>query len=337
MPPDDDGEGDDDSARLPRVRLAELPTPLQPMDRFSEWLGGPRVLVKRDDLTGLALGGNKARKLEYLCGEAQARGCDVLVTGGGAQSNHARMTAAAANRLGLDCHLAVGGREPETYSGNLLLDRVLGATLHFTGADTYYEVESAIEKVAAGLTTDGRRPFAMPIGGASVTGAAAFVWAADEMLAQAAASELGDVDWVVVADGSGGTHAGLLAGLGGEARVLGVDVGTRPDLDDVIPRLAAEAAAHAGRNAPTDELVLDHTRFGDGYGAVTDTALEAIEQVAGLEGIVLDPVYTGKAMAGLVAATREGRFGADDTVVFWHTGGAVALFARRYATVFSGR
>jgi len=307
------------------------------MDRFTEWLGGPRVLVKRDDLTGLALGGNKARKLEYLCGEARARGCDALVTGGGTQSNHARMTAAAANRLGFDCHLAVGGREPDTYSGNLLLDRVLGATLHFTGADSYYEVESAIEALAEQLATDGKRPFAIPIGGASVTGAAAYVWAAEELLAQADANRHGAVDWIVVADGSGGTHAGLLAGLAGRAQVLGVDVGTRPDLDDVIPRLAAEAAARTDRDAPAGELALDHTRFGDGYGALTDGALEAIDRVAGLEGIILDPVYTGKAMAGLIGATREGRFGAGDTVVFWHTGGAVALFARRYATVFSGR
>jgi D-cysteine desulfhydrase family pyridoxal phosphate-dependent enzyme len=307
------------------------------MDRFSEWLGGPRVLVKRDDLTGLALGGNKARKLEFLCGEAQAGGCDVLVTGGGAQSNHARMTAAAANRLGFDCHLAVGGKEPGLYSGNLLLDRVLGATLHFTGADSYYDVESAIDEVAAQLAADGRRPFAMPIGGASVTGAAAFAWAADELFAQVDEGGHGSVDWIVVADGSGGTHAGLLAGLGGRARVLGVDVGTRPDLDDVIPRLAGEAAARAGRNAPDAELALDHSRFGDGYGAVTDGALEAIERVAGLEGIVLDPVYTGKAVAGLIAAAREGRLGAGDTVVFWHTGGTVALFAHRYAELFSGR
>jgi D-cysteine desulfhydrase family pyridoxal phosphate-dependent enzyme len=307
------------------------------MDRFSEWLGGPQVLVKRDDLTGLALGGNKARKLEFLCGEAQARGCDVLVTGGGAQSNHARMTAAAANRLGFDCHLAVGGKEPRVYSGNLLLDRVLGATLHFTGADSYYDVESAIEELAADLAADGRRPFAMPIGGASVTGAAAYVWAADELLAQIDRYGHGSVDWVVVADGSGGTHAGLLAGLGGRARVLGVDVGTRPDLDDVVPRLAAETAARTARAAPHDLLVLDHSRFGDGYGAITDDALAAIDRVAGLEGVVLDPVYTGKAMAGLIGAAREGRFGPRDTVVFWHTGGAVALFAHRYAELFSGR
>jgi D-cysteine desulfhydrase family pyridoxal phosphate-dependent enzyme len=332
MPPSGDG-----SARLPRVPLAQLPTPLEPMDRFAEWLGGPRVLVKRDDLTGLALGGNKARKLEYLCAEAQAQGCDVLVTGGGAQSNHARMSAAAANRLGFECHLAVGGKEPSTYSGNLLLDRVLGATLHFTGADSYYEVEAAIEKVAAQLAADGRRPFAMPIGGASVTGAAAYVWAADELLAQVDGDGYERVDWVVVADGSGGTHAGLLAGLSGRARVLGVDVGTRPDLDDVIPRLAAETAGRVGRDAPRDELALDRTRFGDGYGAVTDAALEAIGRVAGLEGVILDPVYTGKAMAGLIGAARAGRFGAGDTVVFWHTGGAVALFARRYADLFSGR
>jgi D-cysteine desulfhydrase family pyridoxal phosphate-dependent enzyme len=332
MPPDDTSPVD-----VPRVRLAQLPTPLEPMDRFSEWLGGPRVLVKRDDLTGLALGGNKARKLEFLCGEAQAGGCDVLVTGGGAQSNHARMTAAAANRLGFDCHLAVGGKEPGLYSGNLLLDRVLGATLHFMGADSYYDVESAIDEVAAQLAADGRRPFAMPIGGASVTGAAAFAWAADELLAQVDEDGRGSVDWIVVADGSGGTHAGLLAGLGGRARVLGVDVGTRPDLDDVIPRLALEAAARAGRGTPGGDLILDHSRFGDGYGAVTDGALEAIGQVAGLEGIVLDPVYTGKAMAGLIGAAREGRFGAGDTVVFWHTGGAVALFAHRYAELFSGR
>ena len=333
MPPDGGGHVD-----VPRVRLAQLPTPLEPMDRFTDWLGGPRVLVKRDDLTGLALGGNKARKLEYLCGEAQAQGCDVLVTGGGAQSNHARMTAAAANRLGLDCHLAVGGKEPDVYSGNLLLDRVLGATLHFTGADSYYEVESAIEEVAARVTADGRRPFAMPIGGASVTGAAAFVDAADELLAQAAGDAKDDgIDWIVVADGSGGTHAGLVAGLAGAARVLGVDVGTRPDLDDVVPRLAAEAAACTGRTALSDQLELDHSRFGEGYGAITDDALEAIERVAGLEGVILDPVYTGKAMAGLIAAAREGRFGPGDTVVFWHTGGAVALFARRYADLFTDR
>ena len=318
-----------------RVPLAHLPTPLEPMDRLAEWLGGPRLLVKRDDLTGLALGGNKARKLEYLCAEALAQGCDTLVTGGGHQSNHVRMTAAAANRLGLDCHLAVGGHEPSVLSGNLLLDVVLGATLHYTGAKAYYETESAIEELAAQLAKEGRRPFAMPIGGASVTGVASYVAAADELTSQLASEGDGRVDWVVVANGSGGTHAGLLAGLDADTRVLGVDVGTRPDLDTVIPRLAAEAAGHAGRDAPTAETIVDHARFGEGYGRVTDEALEAIRQTAGLEGLVLDPVYTGKAMAGLIGWVREGKITADDTVVFWHTGGAVALFAKQYADVFS--
>ncbi|MGH8983785.1 MAG: D-cysteine desulfhydrase family protein [Acidimicrobiia bacterium] len=319
-----------------RVPLAHLPTPLESMARFSDWLGGPRVLVKRDDLTGLALGGNKARKLEYLCAEALAQGCDTLVTGGGHQSNHVRMTAAAANRLGLDCHLAMGSLQPRTLSGNLLLDVVLGATLHYTGAQSYYETESAIEELAARLAGEGRRPFAIPIGGASVTGAASYVAAADELADQLAQIGEKGVDWVVVADGSGGTHAGLLAGLDPPTRVLGVDVGTRPDLDEVVPRLATEVAVHAGRTVPEAETIVDHAHFGDGYGEVTDGALDAIRETARLEGILLDPVYTGKAMAGLIQAVRDGRVAADDSVVFWHTGGAVALFAKRYADVFSG-
>lgn len=315
-----------------RVPLAHLPTPLESMDRFSDWLGGPRVLVKRDDLTGLALGGNKARKLEYLCAEALAQGCDTLVTGGGHQSNHVRMTAAAANRLGLDCHLAMGSHQPRMLSGNLLLDVVLGATLHYTGTQSYYETESAIEELAARLAGAGRRPFAIPIGGASVTGVASYVGAAAELEEQLSGTR---ADWAVVADGSGGTHAGLLAGLDAGTRVLGVDVGTRPDLDDVIPRLAGEAAARVGRAAPSAETIVDHTRFGSGYGDVTDDAVDAIRRTARLEGIVLDPVYTGKAMAGLIGAVRDGRITAADTVVFWHTGGAVALFAKRYADTFA--
>jgi D-cysteine desulfhydrase family pyridoxal phosphate-dependent enzyme len=314
-----------------RVRLAHLPTPLEPMDRLTEWLGGPRLLVKRDDLTGLALGGNKARKLEFLCAEALANDCDVLVTGGGPQSNHVRMTAAAANRIGLDCHIALSADEPGVSTGNLLLDRVLGAELHFVGSQEYYGTESAIERVAADLARAGRRPFAIPVGGASSTGVRAYVRAVDELMAQLNGAS---VDWVVVADGSGGTHAGILAGVGDQVRVLGVDVGTRPDLDDKVPELAAAAAKAERRSAP-GPAVVDHDNFGDGYGAVTDGMIEALRTTGGLEGIVLDPVYSGKAMAGLFAAVRDGRIGAGQTVVFWHTGGAPALFAERYAPVFS--
>jgi D-cysteine desulfhydrase family pyridoxal phosphate-dependent enzyme len=297
------------------------------MDRLSDALGGPRLLVKRDDCTGLALGGNKARKLEYLVAEARSLGCDVLVTGGGQQSNHVRMTAAAANRLGLECHVAISSDAPEIASGNLLLDHLLGAHLHFTGPAEYYDLEAAIEELAAALTRDGRHPYAMPIGGASVTGASAYVAAADELLGQLDGSPPA---WVVVADGSGGTHAGLLAGLGDGTRVLGVDVGTRPDLDDVVPRLAAQAAARAGRPEPTTDVIVDHERFGTGYGAVTESGVEAMQLAARLEGIVLDPVYTGKAMAGLIAAVRDRRMARGETVVFLHTGGAPALFASRY-------
>jgi len=316
-----------------RVALAHLPTPLEPMDRLTEALGGPRLLVKRDDCTGLALGGNKARKLEHLCAEALAAGCDTLVTGGGAQSNHVRMTVAAANRMGLACHVAVATDPPASAGaspgGNLLLDAVLGAGMHFVGPCDYYELEDAIDALGKALVGDGHRPFVMPIGGASVTGVCAYADATDELRAQPGGNE---IDWVVVADGSGGTHAGLLAGFGDDVQVLGVDVGTRPDLDDVVPRLAAEGATRTNRNAPPARAHIDHDRFGAGYGVCTDDGLQAIRLAARLEGLVLDPVYTGKAMAGLIAAVRDERFTSRDTVLFWHTGGAPALFATRYAT-----
>lgn len=321
--------------------LAHLPTPLEEMPRLSAALAGaqgrgPRLLVKRDDCTGLALGGNKARKLVHLCAEAVATGCDVLVTGGGVQSNHVRMTAAAANRIGIDCHvvLAVSDREHDgpPPGGNLLLDHVLGVEIDILRGGEYYELEHAILELADRLTRSGRRPYTIPVGGASLTGVTAYADAADELAAQLGPEQ---ADWVVVADGSGGTHAGLVAGFSSATRVLGVDVGTRPDLDDVVPRLAAEAAAHAGRAAPPPEVHIDHDRFGSGYGAPTDEGRAAILLAAREEGLILDPVYTGKAMAGLVHAVRSALIAPDETVVFWHTGGAPALFASRYADDFT--
>ena len=314
------------------VKLAVLPTPLDDAPRLTAALGGPRILVKRDDLTGLALGGNKARKLELLGAQARREGADVLVTGGGIQSNHARMTAAAANRLGLDCHLVLAGPEPEPSSGNLLLDRLLGATIEFGASSRYALLERAIVDAAARLEAAGRRPFAIPVGGASVTGVIAYADAVDELRAQLDATRVAIPDWIVVADGSGGTHAGLLAGLAAAPiRVVGVDVGTRPDLDDAVPRLAIEAAAASGRVRPTADVIIDHAHFGAGYGELSAAATEAITIAARTEGLVLDPVYTGKAMAALITHVRDGRFRADETVVFWHTGGAPALFDPRYA------
>jgi 1-aminocyclopropane-1-carboxylate deaminase/D-cysteine desulfhydrase-like pyridoxal-dependent ACC family enzyme len=228
-------------------------------------------------------------------------------------------------------HVALAGDPPDPPSGNLLVDELLGIRLHYTGPADYYELESAIEALAADLARDGHRPFAIPVGGASVTGVLAYADAADELRGQCRDAGVA-VGTVVVADGSGGTHAGLLAGFGGAPAVVGVDVGTRPDLDVVVPRLAAEAATRSGRPKPPGRAVIDHDRFGSGYGALTDATVEAIQLAARLEGLILDPVYTGKAMAGLVAAVRDGRLNKKDAVVFWHTGGAPALFAARYAS-----
>ncbi|MCA1845802.1 MAG: D-cysteine desulfhydrase family protein [Actinobacteria bacterium] len=327
--------------------LAHAPTPVEPLGRLSEWLGGPRILVKRDDQTGLALGGNKARKLEHLCAEALAQGCDTLVTGGGPQSNHCRMTAAAANRLGLVCHLALAGpggwgvsprqgrpppAAPDEPTGNLLLDHLLGAELHATGARDYYEIEASIEAVAGEVRAAGGRPYTVPVGSASVTGALGYVDAARELAGQLAEP----VDWIVVADGSGGTHAGLLAGLDGPTRVLGIDVGTRPDLDERVPELAEATAKAIGLPSPDRGIHVDHTRFGAGYGKPTPECLEAIRATARLEGLILDPVYTGKAMAGLIGWVREGRFTDQQSVLFWHTGGAPALFAGSFTAWLTG-
>ena len=315
----------------PRLGLAVLPTPLDDAPRLTAALGGPRVLVKRDDLTGLALGGNKARKLELLAAQARDADADILVTGGGVQSNHARMTAAAANRLGIDCHLVIAGPQPETATGNLFLDRLMGATLEFGASTEYEQLEQAIVAATARFAASCRRPFGIPVGGASAMGVVAYADAVDELHVQLA-SRPHSPEWIVVADGSGGTHAGFLAGLGDSRTVVvGVDVGTRPDLDDAVPRLAAEAAALSGRARPTGAVVVDHDHYGDGYGHLTASGLEAIKLAARTEGLLLDPVYTSKAMAGLIARVRDGRIAPNESVVFWHTGGAPALFASRSA------
>ena len=317
-----------------RVALAHLPTPMEPLHRLGEALGmEPDTLwVKRDDCTGLAGGGNKVRKLEYLCADAVRQGCDTLVTGGGRQSNHVRLTAAAANRLGLACTIVLAGNEPEHPTGNVVLDLVLAPDIVWAGPLDYYGTEAAIQATCDLLRAEGRRPYLMPVGGASPVGALGYVSAVDEMREQ-----LPDVDVVVVGDGSGGTHSGLVAGLGDHAKVLGVDVGTRPDLDEQIPAKAVEAARLAGRAEPTGTVVIDHDRYGDGYGAPTDSCREAIDLAARSEGLILDPVYTGKAMAGLIAAVRDTRIARGQRVVFLHTGGAPALFASSYARWIAAR
>jgi D-cysteine desulfhydrase len=303
------------------------PTPVQPMDRLGSALGLPagRLWVKRDDLTGLGGGGNKVRKLEHLCADALAQGCDTLVTGGGRQSNHVRMSAAAANHLGLACTIVLGSDPPDAATGNVVLDHLLGPDIVWAGPLDYYDLEAAIEAEAARLVAAGRKPYAMPLGGASTIGQLGYVRAAAELRDQ-----LPDASLIVTADGTGGTHAGLVAGWGDHDAVLGVDVGTRPDLDDVVPREAAAAAALAGLATPTGACRIDHDRIGDGYGAPTESCREALDLCARLEGLLLDPVYSGKGMAGLVAAIREGRVPDDGTIVFMATGGLPALLTPRY-------
>ena len=303
------------------------------MDRLGAQLGmRPGMLrVKRDDCTGLAGGGNKARKLEFLCFAAQAAGADTLVTGGGRQSNHVRMTAAAANRLGLACTIVLGSDRPARPSGNVILDYVLRPDIVWAGDLDYYEMEAAIEAEAARLAEAGRRPYVLPVGGASTVGALGYVTGAQEL-----ASQWEERFTIVCADGSGGTHAGLVAGLGDHARVLGVDVGTRPDLDLTVPAKAIETAAAAGLPEPVGTVQIDHARFGEGYGAPTPECRQALDLAARLEGLILDPVYTGKGMAGLIHAVREGTLAPDQPVVFLHTGGSPALFAASYSEWIEG-
>jgi D-cysteine desulfhydrase family pyridoxal phosphate-dependent enzyme len=318
----------------PPLDLAHLPTPLERADRWGAALGlAPGTLwVKRDDCTGLAGGGNKARKLEYLVAEAIGLGCDTLVTGGGRQSNHVRMTAAAANKVGLACTLVLGSDEPESPTGNVVLDYLLGGDLVWAGDLDYYGIEAAIDDAAGRLQAEGHRPYAIPIGGASTVGALSYLAAADELRLQLAGAGIDPGRMViVVADGSGGTHAGLVAGLGDHGRVLGIDVGTRPDLEEAVPARAAEVARAVGRGAPVGTVRVDHRFFGAGYGAPTEACREALDLAAVTEGLVLDPVYTGKAAAALVAGCREGWLPEGGPLVFWHTGGMPALFASSYA------
>lgn len=316
---------------LPRQRLASLPTPLQPLERLSKALGGPQIWIKRDDQTGLALGGNKARKLEFLVADALRQGCDTLVTAGAAQSNHCRQTAAAAAASGLDCHLVLGGEPPAAPNGNLLLDQLLGASVHWSGPARRGET---LERVVAALHDDGRHPYAIPYGGSNALGALGFVAAAEELRDQLRAEAL-QLDTIVIASSSGGTQAGLAAGLRLldmeiELVGIGIDKGEAGDAPyrEQLATLASAAARLAGSDTlfAEDDFIVDEGYLGAGYGIPGDLEREAIGLLARSEGILVDPVYTGRAFGGMLDQIRQGRWGADQTLLFWHTGGAPALF-----------
>ena len=319
---------------LPRIPLAILPTPLAPAPRLSEAVG-IEVWVKRDDLTGLLLGGNKARKLEFLCGEALARGADTLVTGGGAGSNHVQLTAAAAARLGLGCIAVCYGDAPATDPLGLRLARRLGAEVVFTGSPERASVDRRLEEVAAKLTADGRVPYVIPRGGASAVGAVGYAVAAVELAAQLAPAGV-PAATLLLSTGSCGTQAGLVAGAGGAAgpmpghgfTVVGVPVSRPPEeCVERIARLATGCAERLGSERVFTEadVHLLGGYLGPGYGQASPEGDEAAALVARTEGLVLDPVFTAKAMAALIAEARRGTL--TGPVVFLHTGGTPAALA----------
>jgi 1-aminocyclopropane-1-carboxylate deaminase/D-cysteine desulfhydrase-like pyridoxal-dependent ACC family enzyme len=311
--------------------LAHLPTQLEHADRLGAVLGlAPgRLWVKRDDCTGLATGGNKARKVERLVADALATRCDVLVTAGGPQSNHARTTAAAAAKAGIGCVLAFNSDAPTETEANQLLDVMFGAERRFVGRMALDELNAVVDRIADELREDGRSPYLIPVGGSSPLGASAYATAAEEIVAS-----LGHEDVLVItATGSGGTHAGLAARLGHD-RVVGIDVGALADPATAVRRLTTEVASLLDLPVPAGEPRIVGDQIGDGYGAMTGACLSAIRVTARTEGLLLDPVYSGKAMAGLMALPKpELR---ARSIVFLATGGVPALFEARFASWLSG-
>ena len=332
-------------SRFPRIHLAHLPTPLEPLRNLTAELGGPEIWVKRDDCTGLSTGGNKARKLEFLMAEAAAQSADMVMTQGATQSNHARQTAAFASRIGMKCHLLLEDRtqsKNEQYrsNGNVLLDHLHGATTaHYpAGIDMNAELETAAEN----FRSDGRSVYTIPGGGSNAVGALGYVDCAFELVGQI--NDLGlNVDSVVHATGSSGTQAGLVTGLRGlnsGIPVLGIGVrAAREQQEQSVLKLARETAERLGLSdvVRNEDVVANCDYVGPGYGLPADSTIEAIQMMARLEGILLDPVYSGNGMAGLIGLIREGAFVKGQTVIFLHTGGSAALFGYGHCFDFTGQ
>lgn len=318
----------------PKIQLGHWPTPLEPMLRINGMHKGPELWVKRDDCTGLALGGNKTRKLEFLIADAQLKGATTLLTAGGIQSNHARQTAAAAAKVGLGCELFLeqveGVSEIDySHSGNVLLDQLLGARLHLLPVGQDLDAVMALR--AQTLTEAGQVPYVMPVGGSNAIGSMGYVDCGLELAKQLQAQEI-SFDAIVLATGSAGTQAGLLAGLalaGIDIPVLGITV-SRSSFEQCekvlvllheVQKLLKQPKLHE------DHVICFDQYYGTGYGHPTPSMIEAVRLAASLEGLFLDPVYSGKAFAGLLDLVRHGYFDSSDRVLFLHTGGALSLFA----------
>ncbi len=326
-------------SKFPRLRIAHGPTPLEPMKRLTEALGGPNLWVKRDDCTGLATGGNKTRKLEYLMAEALQQGADTVITQGATQSNHARQTAAIAAKLGMQCHVILENRTGYTVedyrnSGNVFLDHLYGASVSEVPADA--DMDAAMAKLADRLRSDRRKPYVIPGGGSNPVGALGYVTCALELADQANNMAL-NIDCVVHATGSAGTQAGLVTGLQGartQIPVLGIGVrAARAPQEERVYGLCMKTADLLGvRGAVAREDVVANCDYvGAGYGRPTPGMIAAVTMVARTEGLLLDPVYSGKGMDGLIDLIRKGHFKKGQNVVFLHTGGSVGLYGYMHA------
>lgn len=313
---------------IERVQLAQLPTPIEALPNLSKILGGPQLFIKRDDLTGLGFGGNKTRKLEYLASDAMARGCQTLISTGAVQSNHCRQVAAAAARLGMGCILVLAGEKPEQPQGNLFLDLLSGAEIVFVPKERR---DQELAEIAKQAEADNRQPYLIPYGGSNAIGAMGYRQAMHELHEQ----DL-NPDWIVFATSSGGTQAGMLLGAretGSKAKILGISVDkSAKEFCETIADIANAGATSLQleiRFTPQEILVND-AYCSAGYGVMTPAEKEAIMLFARHEAILLDPVYTGRAAAGLIDLIRQGFFKAGEKVLFWHTGGTPALFSEPY-------
>lgn len=330
-------------ARFPRVHIAHLPTALERMDRLSDALKGPRIWIKRDDCTGLSTGGNKTRKLEFLMAEALDQGAEIVVTQGATQSNHARQTAAFASRLGMSCHILLEdrtGMQDPAYktNGNVFLDDLHGATSEQRPGGS--DMNAEMETVAQDYRAQGRKVYIIPGGGSNPTGALGYANCAMELVSQANAINL-RIDHIVHATGSAGTQAGLVAGLkaiNANIPLLGIGVrAPRAQQEENVYKLALATAEKLGCPGVVEreDVVANTDYVGEGYGIPTPGGIEAIEMFARYEGILLDPVYSGKGAAGLIDLIRKGHFKPGENVVFVHTGGSAALFG--YTSAFGYR
>lgn len=315
---------------ISRLHLAHLPTPVETLPRLSDALGGPRLLIKRDDQTGLAFGGNKTRKLEFLVAEARDEGAKTLISGGALQSNHCRQTAAAAARFGLECILVLTGEMPEQPSANLLLDQLFGA--HVVYVSDRKDRDEILQQTFDRAAEKGMKPYLVPYGGSSPTGALGYAFAVKELMEQNVPA-----DWIVFATSSGGTHAGLVLGqrmFGYKGKVLGISIDESEEwLRTHVSKLASSASEKLGKRIEFTpaEVFANADYCKAGYGVLTELEREAIHLFARHEGLLLDPVYTGRAVAGMIDLIGKGFFKKHDTVLFLHTGGQPALFADEYA------